>query len=106
GATVEMPLERYVAEVLAGESSTFQSEEALKAMAIAARTYAVHFRGRHAAEGYDLCATTHCQRLQAEGVTARLEAIAEQTAGTMLWFEGMPALACYSRDCGGTTEDG
>ena len=105
-ATLEIPLERYVAQVLAGESSTFRSDQALQAMAIAARTYAVHFRGRHAAEGYDLCSTTHCQRVDTAGVTARLEAAADATSGVMLWFEGKPALAAYSRDCGGTTEDG
>ena len=101
-----MPLEEYVAAVLAGEASTFQSDEALKAMAIAARTYAIHFRGRHAAEGYDLCATTHCQRVDPAAVTARLSAAAEETAGTLLWFEGKPAMAAYSRDCGGVSETG
>src|SRR5580658_10384150 len=60
---VEIPLETYVAAVLAGESGGFQSSEALKAMAVAARTYAVRMRGRHSAEGFDLCDTTHCQRL-------------------------------------------
>jgi stage II sporulation protein D len=106
GSTVQMPLEQYVAQALAGECGTFQSEEALKAMAVAARTYAIYYRGRHATEGYDLCATTHCQRLDATAVTARLEAIDEQTAGMLLWFEGKPALACYSRDCGGVSEEG
>ena len=51
--TVEMPIERYVAAALAGESSVFRSSEALKAMAVAARTYAVRLRGRHSAEGFD-----------------------------------------------------
>jgi stage II sporulation protein D len=105
-ATVNLPLEQYVAGVLAGETSTFHSGEALQAMAIAARTYAAHFRGRHAAEGYDLCATTHCQHLDLGSITARLQTAADQTAGIMLWFEGKPALACYSRDCGGVTESG
>src|SRR5690349_25170076 len=71
---VEMPLEQYVTAAIAGESSVFQSSEALKAMAIAARTYAVRLRGRHNAEGFDLCDTTHCQRLDVNAVTPRLEA--------------------------------
>ncbi len=103
--TIELPLEKYVAGVLAGESSVFRSDEALKAMAVAARTYAVRLRGRHAAEGFDFCASTHCQRLDLEAVTPRIEAAVTQTAGQLLWFEGKPAFACYTRDCGGRTED-
>ncbi len=102
--TVEAPLERYVAAVLAGESSIFRSGEALKAMAVAARTYAVRLRGRHAAEGYDFCSTTHCQRVEFDGISARLQAAADETAGELLWFEGKPAFTPYTRDCGGRSE--
>src|ERR1039457_4332426 len=100
-----MALEQYVAAVLAGECSTFRSDEGIKAMAVAGRSYALNLRGRHAAEAYDLCATTHCQRRAPDAVTPRLASLAAQTAGELLWFEGKPALACYSRSCGGTTED-
>ncbi len=102
---VELPLERYVAAVLAGESSVFQSQEALKAMAVAARTYAVRMRGRHSAEGFDLCSTTHCQRLDVAAVTPRLERAAADTSGELLWYQGKPAFTPYTRDCGGQTED-
>ncbi len=101
---VEMPLERYVAAALAGESSVFQSAEALKAMAVASRTYAVRLRGRHAAEGFDFCDTTHCQRLDPGAVSARLEAAVSETAGELLWFEGKPAFTPYTADCGGRSE--
>ncbi len=104
-ATIEMSLDQYVAAVLAGECSTFRSDEAIKAMAVAARSYALHLRGRHAAQGYDLCSTTHCQRLDPDAITPRLASLAAQTAGELLWFEGKPAFTCYSRKCGGTTED-
>ncbi len=102
---VEMPLERYVAAALAGESSVFQSAEALKAMAVASRTYAVNQRGRHAAEGFDFCDTTHCQRLDPAAVSARLEAAVSETAGELLWFEGKPAFTPYTADCGGRSEN-
>ncbi len=105
GKIVELPLERYVAATLAGESSAFQSEEALKAMAVAARTYAVRMRARHAAEGFDLCDTTHCQRLDLHAITPRLEKAAADTAGEMLWYQGKPAFTPYTKDCGGITED-
>lgn len=105
GTTVEMPLERYVAAVLAGECGSFHSDDGIKAMAVAVRSYAANLRGRHAAEGYDFCATTHCQRVEAGPVRERLAALAAETSGELLWFEGKPVMACYSRSCGGRTED-
>jgi stage II sporulation protein D len=105
GSRIEqLSAEQYVAGVLAGESSVFQSEEAIKAMAIAARTYAAHMRSRHAAEGFDFCSTTHCQRFEAGTVPPRLLAAAQATAGQLLWYLGKPVFAVHSRDCGGTTE--
>jgi stage II sporulation protein D len=104
GKTVELGRERYVAAVLEGESSVFRSDEALKAMSVAARTYAVRHRGRHLADGYDFCATTHCQRVDMDAITPRLESIAAATAGELLWQEGRPALTLYSLDCGGRTD--
>ncbi len=102
---VDLPLEGYVAAVLAGESSVFQSPEALKAMAVAARTYAVRLRGRHASEGFDFCDTTHCQRVELDNISPRLQAAAAETAGELLWYQGKPAFTPYTRDCGGRTED-
>jgi stage II sporulation protein D len=104
-SNIDVPIERYVAAALAGESSGFRSDAALKAMAVAARTFAIRFRGRHATEGYDLCATTHCQHVDLSAITPRFEAIAQATAGELLWFQGKPATAWYSSDCGGFTED-
>ncbi len=105
GGVVEMVLDDYVAAVLAGESSVFKSDEALKAMGVAARTYAVRLRGRHSKEGFDFCSTTHCQRVDPKGVTTRLSSIADETSGELLWFEGKPVFACYTRDCGGRSEE-
>ena len=102
---IELPAEKYVAAVLAGESSVFRSEEAQKAMAVAARSYAARLRGRHASERFDFCATTHCQRVNLEGITGQLLRAAEATAGQILWFEGKPAFSVYTRDCGGETEN-
>jgi stage II sporulation protein D len=102
---VEVSAETYVAAVLAGESSVFRSDEALKAVAVAARTYAARLRGRHMREGFDFCATTHCQRVDLEGITARTRNAGQATAGELLWFEGKPAFSVYSRNCGGSTED-
>ncbi len=103
---ITLTAEKYVAAVLAGESSTFRNEEALKAMAVAARTYAARMRGRHAAEGFDFCTTTHCQRVDLRDVTGRLVLAARDTAGQLLWFQGEPAFAVYTKSCGGEAESG
>lgn len=105
GRVSEIPLEKYVAGVLAGEASLFRSDEALEAMAVVARTYAVRERGRHSAEGFDFCSTTHCQRLDLGGITPRLEHAVQATAGELLWYRGKLAFTPYSLDCGGRTED-
>jgi SpoIID/LytB domain protein len=102
---VTLPAEQYVAAVLARESSVCQNDEALKAMAVAARTYAANLRGRHAREGFDFCSTTHCQRVDLNGITERLKRAAQETAGELLWFDGKPAFAVYTRSCGGEAED-
>jgi stage II sporulation protein D len=104
--TALMPMEEYIAGVLAGETGNFKSDQALKAMAIAARTYAMHFGSRHALEGFDFCDTTHCQDLRIIGINAHLRSIADATAGEVLWYDGEPAATYYHANCGGTTEDG
>jgi stage II sporulation protein D len=103
--TLTMPLEEYVAAVLQGESATFKSDEAMKAMAVAARTYAVRFGSRHTLEGFDFCDTTHCQDLRLGIRSPRAQAAALATEGELLWFEGRPAAAYYHRSCGGELED-
>lgn len=102
--TLKMPLEDYVAAVLNGESSGFRSDEALKAMAVAARTYAVDFGARHKLEGFDFCDTTHCQDVRLGIDSPRVRAAVVATEGELLWYEGRPAATYYHRNCGGETE--
>jgi stage II sporulation protein D (peptidoglycan lytic transglycosylase) len=104
--TSAMPLEDYVAAVLAGESGDFEQNESLKAMAVAVRTYAWRFRGRHASEGFDFCDTTHCQDLRLGAVNERARLAALATQGEMLWYRGQPILAYYHQSCGGTLANG
>ncbi len=101
---VSLGAEAYVAGVLAGESSVFQHAEALKAMAIVARTFAAHERGRHKSEGFDFCNTTHCQRFDGGNARQSLRAAARATAGQMIRFDGRLAFTPYTMSCGGTTE--
>jgi stage II sporulation protein D len=101
-----VPLEDYVAAALQGESAVFHQTESLKAMAVAIRTYAMHFRGRHHAEGFDMCDSTHCQALNFTGSSAATRAAVDATRGQLLWYNAEPAATYYHQDCGGTLASG
>ncbi|MBL8186863.1 MAG: SpoIID/LytB domain-containing protein, partial [Acidobacteria bacterium] len=104
--TRELPLEEYLAGVLAGEASIETELEALKAQAVISRTFAVRNMGRHAREGFDFCSTTHCQRFVLP--KARLHAAArravETTRGEILQDRNnQPADVYFHAACGGVT---
>jgi stage II sporulation protein D len=100
---VTMPIEQYVAAVLAAESGDSKQSESLKAMAVAIRTYALRFRGKHSPEGFDFCDTTHCQAMSWNAVTPRISAAVAATQGQSLAYNGAPAETYYHQNCGGTT---
>ena len=60
-AVQTLPLETYIARVLAGEAARESPPAALEALAIAIRTFALGNPDRHRADGFDLCDETHCQ---------------------------------------------
>ena len=66
------------------------------------RTFALANRGRHRADGFDLCDQTHCQVLRT--ATAATERAAQATAGRLLLRDGAPASVYYSASCGGRTQ--
>ncbi|MDR1989331.1 MAG: SpoIID/LytB domain-containing protein, partial [Acidobacteriaceae bacterium] len=97
-----LPLETYVARVLAGEALPGAASAAMEALAIAIRTYAIENRGRHQGDGFDLCDQTHCQVMRASSPVT--ERAAAATAGQILLYRGAPATVYYSASCGGHTE--
>jgi peptidoglycan hydrolase-like amidase len=105
----ELPLEDYLRGVVPGEMGPEQYGrlEALKAQAVAARTYALRNLGEFREEGYDICATPRCQVYHGLSVEHPLSdrAVAE-TAGQVMLHHGELVDARYSATCGGHTEDG
>ena len=97
-----LPLEDYVARVLAGEALPGSPPAAMDALAVAIRTYTQTNLGRHKAEGFDLCDQTHCQVMRTS--TPVSERAARATARQILTFKGTPATIYYSASCGGHTE--
>jgi stage II sporulation protein D len=97
-----MPLETYVARVLAGEAARDSPPAALEVLAITVRTFALGNPGRHRAEGFDLCDQTHCQVVRA--ATPATTRAAHATAGRVLIRDTAIASVFYSASCGGRTE--
>ncbi len=103
-AVNELPLEDYVASVVASETYASFGAEALRAQAVAARTYAVHERLLHAADAWDLEAGTTSQAYGgADAETAASRAAAEATRGQVLLYAGAPILAAFHATAGGVT---
>ena len=97
-----LPLEVYVARVLAGEADPRAGDAAQQALAIAIRTYTLKNVDRHARDGYDLCDSTHCQVPRPSTPTSRRAAMA--TVGQVLTWHGEIAEVFYSASCGGKSE--
>lgn len=116
-----MNLEEYIACTVAGEMPASYEEEALKAQAVAARTYVarkMNAGGCNQAEGADVCTSSaHCQAFCSledmkekwgDDFTANYEKIASavmDTAGEILTYDGKPIEALYFASSGGQTED-
>jgi stage II sporulation protein D len=102
-------LEDYLRGVVPNELSpvAFPQIEALKAQAVAARSYALAHLGDYSAKGYDLCATSSCQVYRGQSSEHPLtdRAVAE-TKGILATFRGKPINAYYTSTCGGHTENG
>ncbi len=106
-------LDDYVFGVLAAEASVEDEPEALKALAVAARTYALKNHGRHARDGYDMCSVTHCQRYlpvvdeepRQEFYELLRRVVAETSGETLRDPQGRIAETYFSASCGGATAD-
>ena len=101
-AVVEMDLEAAVAAAVAAESLPGTVLEALKAQAIATRSYYLASPLRH--EGFDFCDTTHCQFLRESPASDSPAAQATAaTRGLVLLYEGAIVPALFTGSCGGRT---
>jgi len=124
GTVQEQNLEAYLVGVLAAEMPASFPEEALKAQAVAARSFILHRAANPPRDGVhdaaSLCTqASHCkgyypveepgmaEALWGEGAEtwlARLEAAVAATAGEILTYEEAPALAAFHAVSGGRTE--
>src|SRR3989441_1824684 len=104
----ELPVEDYLLGVVPNELSptTFGELEALKAQAVAARTYVVRNMGQSKREGYDICSSDACQvYLGRESELPLSSQAVTETRGVIATYKDQPINALYSSTCGGRTED-
>lgn len=109
GGTRKMPIEEYLRGVVPSEMFPSWEMEALKAQAVAARTYALAMkgRGRHAESGADVCDTQHCQ-VYTDRRTVRTDLAVKETRGIIGVLPGktidnrrLVVPTYYSAKCGG-----
>jgi hypothetical protein len=102
-----MDLEEYLRGVALHEMSPSWPIEALKAQAVAARTYAMATlsplgKPRHASDA-DICTTEHCQAWSSDASPAT-DAAVMSTAGQYLKYGDKIATAYFFGHCGGRTK--
>jgi stage II sporulation protein D len=113
GRVITVPLEDYVLAAALSEVSPVNEAPATTArvfevQAVMARTYVVAHLRRHAADGFDVCDTTHCQlyqpgRIATSRFAAAARAAVDATRGMVLMYADRPAEALFHADCGGHT---
>jgi len=100
-------LEEYLRDVVHRELNAANPMEALKAQAVAARTYAYRAmkNPRHKDQGVDICNTTCCQVYLEGSRKSRTDRAIRETSGLIVKYRGKVIGAFYSSDCGGRTEN-
>src|SRR5208283_2123679 len=103
----EISLEDYVKGVVAAEVGSKWESEALKAQAVAARTYALYQRLNNVTSKmrYHLTSTVLHQAYKGNDIPASIVKAVDETKGEVLMFEGSPIIAYYHSTSGGITED-
>jgi stage II sporulation protein D len=101
-----LPLETYLLGVVPAEIGQLDDGlvEAGRAQAVAARSYTLFYRGRRAAEGFDLYGTVEDQvYVSIEGERPLATRVVESTSGELALYDGQPIRANYNSTCGGIT---
>lgn len=102
----QLPMADYIMGVLAGEIPSSWPIEALKAQAIAARTFAVYkqMEARRKGLPYDLENTTQFQMyLGSRLVNQNISQAVLETRGEIMTYQDQPIMAVFHSNCGGET---
>ncbi|MBC8588691.1 SpoIID/LytB domain-containing protein [Paratissierella segnis] len=99
-------LDNYLYGVLPREIPASSPIEALKAQAIASRSYTMANINKHINEGYNLCDKVHCQVYGAyDNENPATNQAVDETKGTYAYYDGKIIDATFHSTSGGYTED-
>lgn len=102
----ELDLEDYVKGVVPAEMNTSWHPEALKAQAIAARSYALYQIRQNGKKEFDVMASTKDQVYRGRnGADGPAGLAVEQTRGLVLVYRDQPIFAAFHSTAAGRTED-
>lgn len=117
GTLAEMDLEDYICRVVLGEMPASFDSEALKAQAVAARTYALRCcvggskHPQNAVCTSHLCCQAYCEpeeHIRSGGTLDTMDKVFQavtDTAGQVLYYNNKLIMATYFSSAGATTED-
>lgn len=101
-----MPMEEYIYGIIPWEISPAWPMEAVKAQAVAARTYALYHLGKHKKDGFDLCNTTDCQVYGGrEAEDPRGNWAVDATKGMVVTYKNKLVPTFFHSSSGGYTEN-
>ncbi|MCB0911408.1 MAG: SpoIID/LytB domain-containing protein [Propionibacteriaceae bacterium] len=102
-----VPMESYLRSVVPAEMPASWNADAVRAQAVAARTYAAWMKANTSYSGYDLCDTSACQVYKGvEYEHPSSDAAIEASANKMAMYKGAPALTMFSSSNGGWSASG
>ncbi|MEG6585579.1 SpoIID/LytB domain-containing protein [Dendrosporobacter sp. 1207_IL3150] len=108
GLTVinKLPIEQYLYGIVPEEMPSEWPLEAIKAQAVAARTFALYSLNKHSEYGFDVCASTDCQVYGGRSSeTDKATKAVNATAGMIAAYGGKPIPAFFHSSSGGFTEN-
>lgn len=99
-----LPMEDYLKGVIPYEMSSSYHPEALKAQAVASRSWTYRNLSKHSKSGFNMCSTTCCQAyLGCERRTTKTDGLVDETKGIVMASGGIIAEGLYFSSSGGST---
>ncbi|MGB5823559.1 MAG: SpoIID/LytB domain-containing protein, partial [Proteocatella sp.] len=101
----ELGMQDYLYGVIPKEMVSSWEIEALKAQAVVAKSYTITNYNKHRSDGFNVCATTHCQMYGGYGAEqAKTNESVDETENFVMMYDGKPAEGYFHASSGGRTE--
>jgi len=101
----EVGMQDYLYGVIPKEMVASWEMEALKAQAVVAKSYTITNYNKHKSDGFNVCATTHCQVYGGYSAEQpKTNESVDATRSVVMMYDGKPAEGCFHASSGGRTE--